>query len=321
MIRQSVIISGREDEPIPFSPLLFALKSGRYLEELLLGSGSSDIVIDHGFDRDSVVQFIAACESGDFDLTLANVFEIEVLCDQWSVNGKSIRQKLAAFIQHPPSSQSLCLRRLLFRLCRGLFTTEAEDSIRCNLISLICDSAALEIPAAVLSRIVDFREYEGRSEEHARLFAFCIEYLRAHGSAASQILKTLDVARLTEEDLGRLYALEPLNWGILSESVGRSLITLRHDLLQARQQNDELRNEVEQQRREIKNLANEVEEQRKEISNLNESIVRQQSAKAVLEAEKDEQFREIRRLEAERNEQQGMVGRLASEIESLKAEK
>jgi hypothetical protein len=62
---------------------LFARKSRRYLEELVLGSGASDIGIDSTFDRDSVIQFITACEGAEFSVTHANVFEIELLCDEW----------------------------------------------------------------------------------------------------------------------------------------------------------------------------------------------------------------------------------------------
>jgi hypothetical protein len=159
-IRQWAVISGQESEQIPFSPLLLARRSRRYLEELVLGSGPGDIVIDSTFDRDSVIQFISTCEGADFSLTLSNVFEIALLCDEWSVFGKSIRQKVIEFIKHPPSGQSIWLRRLLFRLGRGLPTSEAEDLLRCNLVNLVCDSAALNLSAAILSRIIDFRSYE-----------------------------------------------------------------------------------------------------------------------------------------------------------------
>jgi hypothetical protein len=54
------------------------------------------------------------------------------------------------FFEHPPSSQNLWLRRLLFRLDRGLSASEAEDLLRCNLISLVGDSTAIEIPAVIL---------------------------------------------------------------------------------------------------------------------------------------------------------------------------
>jgi hypothetical protein len=218
---------------------LLARKSRRNLEELVLGSGPGDIVIDSAFDRESVVQFFSACEGVEFSLTLSNVFEIELLCNEWSVSGKSIRQKGIEFIEHPLSGQSLWLDRLLFRLGRGPSTSETEDLLRCNLVSLVCDPAALEIPAAILSRIIDFRSYEGRREEYERLFTFYIEHLRAHGSSASRIIGTLDVTRLSDEDLRRLCTLEQLNRGILNESVVRWLLALR--------------NEVEEQRKEIAN--------------------------------------------------------------------
>jgi hypothetical protein len=81
-IRQYAIIEGHEDKPVEFSPLLFAQRSRRYLEQLVLGSGPIDIVINVAVGRDSVVQFIAACEGEDFEITESNVFEFEFLCDE-----------------------------------------------------------------------------------------------------------------------------------------------------------------------------------------------------------------------------------------------
>jgi hypothetical protein len=50
-------------------------------------------------------------------------------------------------------------------------------------------------------------------------------------------MRTLDVTRLSNEDLRRLCTLEQLNWGVLNESVVRLLLALQ--------------NEVEEQRKEI----------------------------------------------------------------------
>jgi hypothetical protein len=69
---------------------MFAPKCRQHLGELLVESGPSDIVVDSTFDRDSVVRFIAACQGDDFDLTLSNVLEVELLCDERSVVGKPI---------------------------------------------------------------------------------------------------------------------------------------------------------------------------------------------------------------------------------------
>jgi hypothetical protein len=109
--------------------------------------------------------------------------------------------------------------------------------LRRNLPGFVGDSAALEIATAVLSRIINFRDYEGHSDEYGRLFGFCFEYLREHGSWALQIMRTLDVTRLSNEDLGCLCAVEQLNWGVLNESVVRLLLPLQ--------------NVVEEQRKEI----------------------------------------------------------------------
>jgi hypothetical protein len=266
---------------------LLARKSRKYREELVLGSGPGDIVIDSTFDRDSVLQFFSACEGANFSLTLSNVFEIELLCDEWSVFGKSIRQKVTEFIEHPPSGQSLWPHPLLFRLGRGLSASQAEDLLRCNLVSLVCDPAALDIPAAILSRIIDFRSYEGRREDYARPFPFCIEYLNAHGSSASQIMKTLDVTGLSGEDLGRWCTLEQLNWSALNNSVGQRLIGLRSELLRAQRQKRELENQVDEQHRQTRNLETRAEQQARDIEVLCNEIVREESENAELKAEND----------------------------------
>jgi hypothetical protein len=192
---------------------------------------------------------------------------------------------MAEFFEHPPSGQSLWLRRLLFRLGRGPPTSEAEDFLRCNLVSLVEDSAALEIPVAILSRVFDFRSCEGRREEYERLFTFCIEYLKARGSPASQIFRTLGVTRLGDEDLGRMCALEELNWGVLSESVGRSLIGLRQELSRAQQRKEDLEKEANQQGREIRNLQNEAQKQARVIEDLGKEVARKQSEKVAMKVQ------------------------------------
>jgi hypothetical protein len=277
------------------------------MEQLVLGPdpGPGDIVIDSTFCRNSVVQFISACEGTDFSLTLSNVFEIELLCDESSVSGKSIREKVTEFNEHPPSGQSLWLRRLLFRLGRGLSTSEAEELLRRNLVSLVCDPAALDIPAAILSQIIDFRSYDGRREECERLFTFSIEYLRARGSSASQIMRTLDVTELSDEDLGRLCTLERLNWSVLNESVARCLIGLRSQLLGARHQIGELENRAEQQESKIKDLPNDV--------------VREQSEMAELKAANDHQRKELGILKGERNRQEGAIAKLMDKNKEMRA--
>jgi hypothetical protein len=81
--RQRAIIAGNEAQPIQISPILSARTSQRYLGELVLGSGTNDIVIDSGFDQDSVFEFICVCEVDDFALTISNISEIELLCREW----------------------------------------------------------------------------------------------------------------------------------------------------------------------------------------------------------------------------------------------
>jgi hypothetical protein len=81
-IRQCVIFSGHASEAIPVSLAIFTARSLTYLVELALGSDLWDIIVDSTFETDSVIQFMAACDSTDFPVTQSNIFETELLCDE-----------------------------------------------------------------------------------------------------------------------------------------------------------------------------------------------------------------------------------------------
>jgi hypothetical protein len=87
----------------------------------------------------TVIQCISVIHGSDIELSVSNVFEIDLLCDERSMTGKWLRQKIAGFMEHPWSGESLLLRRLLFRLSRGMFTSEAEDSLHSDLVSFVGD--------------------------------------------------------------------------------------------------------------------------------------------------------------------------------------
>jgi hypothetical protein len=109
-VRQCTIVSGHESEPIQFSPLLFAAKSRRYMEEFVLGSRPSDIVIESILDQDKVVAFIAACQGADFSLTPSNVFEIEGLCNEWSVDRSESQEIHQTSVRPEPLALSVAFQ-------------------------------------------------------------------------------------------------------------------------------------------------------------------------------------------------------------------
>jgi hypothetical protein len=174
---------------------------------------------------------------------------------------------------------------VIFRYQRGLSTLEAEDLLRSNLVRLVDDSTALEIPAAILSRVIDFQSCEARRKEYERLFTFCLEYLKVNGSSASQILRTLEVTRLSHEDLRRLCAVEQLNWSVLNESVAKRLIDLEQEFWAAQQQKKKLEKKVAEQQQEIKDLRTEV--------------AREQREKNAIKAKKDQLVEDVGKLKEE----------------------
>jgi hypothetical protein len=80
--------------------------------------------------------------------------------------------------------------------------------------------------------MINFRDskVDGQNTNNCFDSVWNILGLRVHGSSASQIQITLDVTRLSNDDLARLCALEQLKWGVVNEWVGRALITLWNDL-------------------------------------------------------------------------------------------
>jgi hypothetical protein len=92
-----------------------------------------------------------------------------ILCEEWSVTGKSIRCQVREWIDEG----GLLLKRLLFRHCWRLVISEAEDLIGGNLVSFVSDSAAIEIPAAVLSRVIDF----GATQVDEKITSHCSPFV------------------------------------------------------------------------------------------------------------------------------------------------
>jgi hypothetical protein len=131
-------------------------------------------------------------------------------------------------------------------------------------------------------------------------------------------MRTLDVTRLSDEDLGRLCTLEQMNWGVVNESVGRCLIESRQEHSRVQQRNGELEKNERDQQREIGNLRKAAEQQEREVEDLRTKIAEEQSERVVMKAVIDEQQRKIGELEGESHRQEGMIVRQASEIEGVK---
>lgn len=89
-----------------------------------------------------------------------------------------------------------------------------------------------------------------------------VEVLKVHGSPVSQILRTLDISELSDDDVACLLGLKPLNWAVLNESVCRSVISVRRELGQSRIALGELSWANEQQREVIGAVEREVDRER-----------------------------------------------------------
>jgi len=102
---------------------------------------------------------------------------------------------------------------LLFALRQQRDTSETEARVREHFESLLQDPGLLELPLAVLLRVVrcDVSDTEN-------LFRFLKKCLDRFGPPASVLLKDFDIRRLSLEDLSILESNDRFNWAFAGES-------------------------------------------------------------------------------------------------------
>jgi hypothetical protein len=222
---QYATIGDQDPNPIRFDSFLFNSCSSRYFRQLQEDPLNRDLKFAASFKRDSIVQFLNLCQAGHpFNLTRANIFEVELLCREWEVKDKRVVNEVKSFIRNPPGGGTLTIGWLRFYLDRGLATADLEEEIRGRLGDLVENDELAQVPFGVLLRLVDFSLYLRDSESSNRVLNFCIRYFNVHGPESSQIFRTLNLPQLETEQLERLYRLQGVKWCWRDWSVVHSLI-------------------------------------------------------------------------------------------------
>jgi hypothetical protein len=132
---------------------------------------------------------------------LDNVFEFRVLCDEWLVE-PGIRKMVTDFLDS--HAEDLLIPGLLFQLKRGPPSKTDEASLCDRLMDFIDNPRLPNLPLEVLDRVIDFSRYQDDGSDFRRLFDFCITYLDDNGSAGSLLFKSVNVAKLSLDDLHTL---------------------------------------------------------------------------------------------------------------------
>jgi hypothetical protein len=196
-------------EPVLIQVLDFAAHSRNFRRQLLASArGAAKLKMELQYDEDnfkydSVLQFVTTCRGEEPELTLDNVFEFRMLCDEWLVEpgiGKMVTDFLDAH------AEDLLIPGLLFRLKRGLPSKADESSLRDRLMDFIDNPRLPNLPLEVLDRVIDFSRYQDDGSDFRRLFDFCIKYLDGNGSAGSLLFKSVNVAKLSLDDFHSLCA-------------------------------------------------------------------------------------------------------------------
>jgi hypothetical protein len=205
------------------------------------------ISIESDVSRESVVEFLAACQRKPFSISIDTAHDIVCLCDEWGT--EALRSRVLEWIS--ANETDLLVSTLLLDLKHGSDTSLIESRIRTNFDSLFDAEKLMELPLNVLCRIIDL--------ESRFIFDFLMKCLSHFGSPASILFRDLDASRLSLEQFDRLERHNRFVWSFLGDMKSKSICSIV--------------SECRIQDRKIEKLIEENQRLHSEISHLNCDLV------------------------------------------------
>jgi hypothetical protein len=158
---------------------------------LQLGDQIPTVTIQSDVSSDSVVQFIEACQLRPYNLTVHNANELDLLCEEWDV--PMLRRDIESFMSDSSHEVEILIPNLLFLYHHNKDTSAIEARLRSFVPSLLSSGELLELPFAILSRVLS-REWT--ESEAAGLFEFLLRCLDRIGPVASLLFGAVDLMHL-----------------------------------------------------------------------------------------------------------------------------
>jgi hypothetical protein len=147
----------------------------------------TEISIESDVSRDSVVEFLKACQNKLFSLSVDTAHDSLRVCDEF--DAPILRRRVVEWISAHESD--LLISTLVFELETGGDASFAESRIRENFDSLFDDDKLMKLPLNVLCWLVD--------NNSRSIFDFGMKCLDRFGSSASIVFGSLDASRLSLE--------------------------------------------------------------------------------------------------------------------------
>jgi hypothetical protein len=308
-----------KSEEFPISSMLFSCLSAKFKREF--ANRATRVVIDITADRDTVAEFVNACQLRECSITVDNALPLLSLAEDWEV--PQLQEAVLEFIGRPENTDALLVPSLCRALSRDLDTSVFETQLRSQIPSLLDGDSLLQLPLPLLSRLLTPDSDSGSPVDVRRLFGFLVRCLDHFGPPASVLFSGIGVDELTPGELGRLESHRSFRWCFVSDSVGTSLLNLMGESSRARHQ---LLSESESQSVQIRSLTSRVDDLSSKLDRLSTEIRgRCRTAESQFESSIRDQTASIDSklgagLESLKSEMNSRLElRLREETESLKA--
>jgi hypothetical protein len=178
-------------ESFPISGHLFAASSERF--KRLFQSSKGTINIQTTVNRDVVVQFIDACQMRKYSLMAANAHGLLLISRELEVS--ALEDVVTRFISSPDNEQSLLIPWIQFLFEYDGDTATLKCKLRENFAKFIKDEILLNLPIAILRRVVNLE-----CDVH-RIFEFLLRCLVRIGPQASILFRDFELNNLRPTEL------------------------------------------------------------------------------------------------------------------------
>jgi hypothetical protein len=209
-----------QGETFQINSRVFSAYSGRFFR-MFRSLTMRTITLSEDVSRDTVVEFIKACQMKPYSISVRNAHELSYLSQAWEVD--VVAQEVCKFLEEPSNALEHLIPSILFRLRHGEATDDLERVLRSNFLALVRRGDLHKLPLNLLERVI---HCDGEEEHFRDLFEFRLRCLDHHGPRASVLFVNYDLARLSPADLEILRGDRNFLWDFAGPSAGGVIATL-----------------------------------------------------------------------------------------------
>jgi TPR repeat protein len=155
--------------------------------------------------------------------TIENILDLVRLATYFNLNAYAAQ--FTAF--RDANAAHLIIPELLRRLPLGAATDDLEGTLRESFVKYAPDPRLLQLPVSLIQRVFSYPDPTAAPDDFAIVFDFLVKSITT-SALFGPLLRGLEVAKLTSDQLDRLDAIPDLPWGFLGANIGKTLSTCLH---------------------------------------------------------------------------------------------